>query len=287
MIVSVASGKGGTGKTLVATNLAAALTNNVQLLDCDVEEPNAHLFIRPEWAGRERVTTFVPEIDESKCTFCGECADLCQFNALVILKDTTLTFAELCHSCLGCMKVCPADAVKPGERDLGVLERGDRNGIELVHGRLRVGEAMAPPLIRKVRDQARRERHVIIDAPPGTSCPVIAAVKDTDYVLMVTEPTPFGLHDLKLAVEAVRTLNLPHGLIINRSDVGNDQVWQYAKDERIPILMEIPFQRAIAEIYARGDLIVEALPEWKNRFLSLWENIVQQAEMSREKESER
>ena len=205
---------------------------------------------------------------------------------MVILKDTTLTFAELCHSCLGCMKVCPADAVKPGERDLGVLERGDRNGIELVHGRLRVGEAMAPPLIRKVRDQARRERHVIIDAPPGTSCPVIAAVKDTDYVVMVTEPTPFGLHDLKLAVEAVRVLNLPHGLIINRSDVGNDQVRQYAKDERIPILMEIPFQRAIAEIYARGDLIVEALPEWKNRFLSLWENIVQQAEMSREKESE-
>jgi len=286
MIVSVASGKGGTGKTMVSTNLAAALADNVQLLDCDVEEPNAHLFIKPEWTVRETVTTFVPNIDESKCTFCGECAKLCQFNALVILKDTTLTFAELCHSCLGCLRVCPAGAVEAGERGLGILERGNRNGIELVHGRLRIGEAMAPPLIRKVREQAGRERNVIIDAPPGTSCPVIAAVKDTDYVVMVTEPTPFGLYDLKLAVEAVRVLNLPHGLIVNRCDVGNDEVWQYAKEERIPILMEIPFQRAIAEIYARGDLIVEALPEWKSRFRSLWENIVQQAEINRGRESE-
>jgi len=286
MIVSVASGKGGTGKTLVATNLVAALADNVQLLDCDVEEPNAHLFLKPEWGDRETVTTFVPKIDEDKCTFCGECARLCQFNALVILKDTTLAFGELCHSCLGCMRVCPVEAVEAGERELGVLERGDRNGIEVVHGRLRVGEAMAPPLIRKVREQARRDRNVIIDAPPGTSCPVITAVKGTDYVVMVTEPTPFGLYDLELAVEAVRVLNLPHGLIINRSDVGSDHVWRYAEKERIPILMEIPFQRDIAEIYARGGLIVEALPEWKDRFRSLWRNIVEQTEKSRGGESE-
>ena len=281
MIISVASGKGGTGKTTVATNLAAALGREVQVLDCDVEEPNSHLFLKPEWESSEAVTTFVPRINEELCTFCGECAALCQFKAIVILKDTTLTFGELCHSCMGCQLVCPVKAVDSAERELGLLEVGRRGNIELVHGRLRISEAMAPPLIRKVRSMARKNGDVIIDAPPGTSCPVIASVKDTDFVLLVTEPTPFGLHDLELAVEAVRILDIPHGLVINRADLGNDDVRRYAEQKNIPLFMEIPFQREIAEVYARGELIVDALPQWRQRFQKLWEDIGQEVKNNR------
>jgi MinD superfamily P-loop ATPase len=281
MIVSVASGKGGTGKTTVATSLAAALERQVQLLDCDVEEPNCHLFLKPRWEYEEVVTTFVPRIDEARCTFCGQCAALCEFKAIVILKDTSLVFSELCHGCEGCREICADDAVMEAAREIGFLKKGRRNGIELVQGRLRVGEALSPPLIRKVRDQASHSDPVIIDAPPGTSCPMIASVRNTDFVLMVTEPTPFGLHDLKLAVEAVSKLELPCGLVINRSDLGNDQVYRYARENHIPILMEIPFDRNIAESYARGDILVEALPEWKGRFQELWEKITMYAKRVR------
>ena len=273
MIVSVASGKGGTGKTTVATNLAVSINNGVQLLDCDVEEPNAHLFFSPEWKTREIVSAFVPRIDDEKCTYCGECAELCQFKALVILKDTSLVFQDLCHSCKGCLEVCPEKAVQPDERELGLLEVGEAHGLELVQGKLRIGEAMSPPLIRMVRARAKDGNTVIIDAPPGTSCPVINAVKNTDFVLMVTEPTPFGLHDLKLAVEAVKLLGIPGGLVINRSDVGNDDVRRYAEEENLPVLLEIPFDRKIAEAYSTGRLLVDVFPRWRDEFTSLWEKI--------------
>ena len=273
MIVSVASGKGGTGKTTVATNLAVSINNGVQLLDCDVEEPNAHLFFNPQWKTREIVSAFVPRIDDEKCTYCGECAALCQFKALVILKDTSLVFQDLCHSCRGCLEVCPEKAVQPDERELGLLEVGEAHGLELVQGKLRIGEAMSPPLIRLVRARARKENTVIIDAPPGTSCPVINAVKNTDFVLMVTEPTPFGLHDLKLAVEAVKLMGIPGGLVINRSDVGNDDVRRYAEEEKLPVLLEIPFDRKIAEAYSTGRLLVDVFPRWRAEFASLWEKI--------------
>jgi MinD superfamily P-loop ATPase len=237
MIISIASGKGGTGKTTVATNLALSVGPNVQLLDCDVEEPNAHLFIHPDIRESKPVFTPVPEIDEEKCTLCRKCADICRFRAIIIVGETALTFPELCHSCGGCMEVCPEKAITETGRELGVVETGRRNGLGFVHGRLRVGEAMSPPLIRKVRASAGPEDLTIIDAPPGTSCPVIAAMKGTDFVLMVTEPTPFGLHDLKLAVEAVKLLGIPCGLVINRSDVGDERVKEYAEKENLPILM--------------------------------------------------
>ena len=269
MIISIASGKGGTGKTTVATNLAASLGADVQLLDCDVEEPNAHLFINPVIEQNKKVYTPVPKIDEEKCNFCKKCAEICRFKAIAVIKEIVLTFPELCHSCGGCMEVCPENAITETGRELGVIEIGHRNGLAFVHGRLRVGEAMSPPLIREVRSQTRSDQLTIIDAPPGTSCPVIAAMKGTDFVLMVTEPTPFGLHDLKLAVEAVKLLEIPRGLVINRSDIGNDDVRTYAKMENIPILMEIPFDRRIAEAYSRGKLIVEEMPEWKERFKKL------------------
>ena len=275
MIISIASGKGGTGKTTIATNLAYSLGTNVQLLDCDVEEPNAHLFLNPIIENKETIFMPVPEIDADKCTCCKKCVDICRFNAIALLGKTVLAFPQLCHSCGGCIAVCPEGAITEIGRELGTVETGRKNGIGFIHGRLRIGEAMAPPLITEVRSRALSGLATIIDAPPGTSCPVIAAVKNTDYVLMVTEPTPFGLHDLKLAVETVKLLGIPHGLVINRADIGDGKVTTYAKQEHLPVLLEIPFDRRIAEAYSQGILIVEAMPEWKQRFLDLFEKITQ------------
>ena len=273
MIISIASGKGGTGKTTVATNLAFSLETHVQLLDCDVEEPNAHLFLNPAIEEKETVVTPVPEIDEGKCTYCKKCAEICRFRAIAVLKETVLTFPELCHSCGGCMEICPEKAITETGRELGMIERGRKDHIDFVHGRLRVGEAMSPPLIRKVRSFVLPDKINIIDAPPGTSCPVIAAIKDVDFVLMVTEPTPFGLHDLKLTLEAVKLLDIPRGLVINRSDIGDQGVKEYALQEDLPVLMEVPFDRRIAEIYSRGGLLVAEMPQWKAKFRELYREI--------------
>lgn len=278
MIISIASGKGGTGKTTVATNLALSIGSDVQLLDCDVEEPNAHLFIHPVFDQTETVTTPVPEVDEDKCTYCGKCGDICQFKAIVVVGETVLPFEELCHSCGGCMAVCPEDAITEKGRELGLLQKGHRDGIEFIHGKLRVGEAMSPPLIKKVLSFTNPAKLTIVDAPPGTSCPVIEAMKNADFVLLVTEPTPFGLYDLKLAVGAVKILNIPCGLVINRSDLGDDKVKAYAYKENLPVLMEIPFDRRIAEAYSRGDTIVEVMPEWQERFIKLYHTIKNMSE---------
>jgi len=273
MIISIASGKGGTGKTTVATNLARSIEGRVQLLDCDVEEPNSHLFIHPVIEETERIFTPVPEVDENKCTLCGKCGEICQFKAIVLIGETVLTFPELCHSCGGCVEVCPENAISEQKRELGTIEKGFREELEFIYGRLRIGEAMSPPLIKKVRSHSRADAITIIDAPPGTSCPVIASMNGADFILLVTEPTPFGLHDLELAVGAVRMLGIPHGLVINRSDIGDSRVVEYARREGIEILMEIPFDRRIAEAYSRGEMIVDVLPEWKDRFSGMYERI--------------
>lgn len=273
MIISIASGKGGTGKTTIATNLAVSLKSDVQILDCDVEEPNSHLFIQPVIEEVKTITTPVPEVDMEKCSLCGKCGEICQFKAIVVVGDTVLPFHELCHSCGGCFEVCPEKAITEIGRELGVIEQGHRNGLEFVHGKLRVGEAMSPPLIKKVREYTRPGALTIIDAPPGTSCPVIAAMTGADFILLVTEPTPFGLHDLKLAVGAVNILGIPRGLVINRSDMGNDEVKKYAEQENIPVLMEIPFDRRIAEAYSRGEMIVDVIPEWEEKFAKLYHQI--------------
>jgi MinD superfamily P-loop ATPase len=273
MIISVASGKGGTGKTTVSTNLAVSLDRPLKLLDCDVEEPNVHLFLKPESMVSHVVSTFIPSIDEKTCTGCGKCAEICQFNALAVIGEKVLVFAELCHSCEGCLAVCPEAAVGRGARELGVIETGICGEIVFSHGRLRVGEAMSPPLIDRVRAQVQPDELVIIDAPPGTSCPAISAMKHSDFVLLVTEPTPFGLHDLILTVEAVKQLGLPCGLVINRSDIGDDKVQRYARREGVPILMEIPFDRTIAERYSRGLIMAEHDAQWRARFVDLFDKI--------------
>ena len=274
MIISIASGKGGTGKTTVAANLAVSLKTPVRLLDCDVEEPNLHLFLPPEKSETEKIKTLIPEIPEDKCTFCGKCETLCQFKAIAIIAGTAaMTFPELCHSCGGCFKVCPEDAILESYRELGTITRGNNQDIELVYGRLRVGEAMAPPLIKKVKSNAPLDSVNIVDSPPGTSCPVIASISDSDFVILVTEPTPFGLHDLKLAVGAVQMLHLPFGLVINRSDIGNQDVKDYAASIGMPVLMEIPFDRQIAEATTNGKLMARELPGYREKFLEIFEQI--------------
>jgi len=280
MIISIASGKGGTGKTTIATNLAVALSTEVKLLDCDVEEPNDHIFIQPEITHTEKVSLKVPQVDMNKCSLCGKCQEICQFQAIVVVGKTVLTFPELCHSCGGCMEVCSEDAITEVDREIGVFESGSRNGLEFAYGRIFVGQVMAVPVIERVKDAVQPDKINIIDAPPGTSCPVISSVKNTDFVILVTEPTPFGLNDLKLAVGMVKILNIPHGIIINRSDLGDDKVKEYAREENIPILMEISFSRQIAETYSQGKLLIEELPDWKEKFIHLYEDIVDYARKS-------
>ncbi len=273
MIISVASGKGGTGKTTVSTNMAFSLESGVQILDCDVEEPNAHLFLNPEIKKKETVYTPVPLLDGDKCNLCGKCVDICRFKSIVVVGKSLLTFPALCHSCGGCIEVCPENALTETGKEIGYIEKGSCGDIDFVHGTIRIGEPMAPPLIREVKTSIKNDYINIIDAPPGTACPVIAAMKDSDFILMVTEPTPFGLHDLKLGVEAVKVLGIPCGLVINRSDIGNNEVWEYAEKEKIPVLMEIPFNRKIAEAYSRGHLIVEEMPEFNENFIGLFNKI--------------
>jgi MinD superfamily P-loop ATPase len=278
MIISVASGKGGTGKTTVAVNLALSL-NSVQFLDCDVEEPNAHLFLEPDITDKKIATIRIPEIDESKCDYCGKCRDVCAYNAIAVMpkdgdrKGSVLIFPHLCHACGGCSLLCPRLAIREVNKEIGTIESGTSGSVEFVHGRLNIGEIMSPPLIRQVKEYINPTRTVIIDAPPGTSCPVIASVKGSDFCILVTEPTPFGLNDLILAVEVLEKLQIPFGVIINRSDIGDDKVDLYCKKKDIPILMRIPFDKEIAFLYSRGIPLVKEKKEYKERFKDMFDLI--------------
>jgi len=278
MVISVASGKGGTGKTLVATSLALSLSADykVQLLDCDVEEPNDHVFLRPEIAGSKAVSILVPRVDEAKCTYCGKCAQVCAYHATAVLGNHVLTFPQLCHGCGACCYLCPEKAITEESRQIGVVEWGHSHALGFVQGRLAVGEAMAPPVIRKVKEYANKDDTVIIiDVPPGTSCPVVEAIKGSDLCLLVTEPTPFGLNDLALAVETVRKLGIACGVVLNRVGVGDNKVEEYCEQESIPILLTIPLDMEIARLYSRGIALVAGIPLWKSSFLQLFDKIAE------------
>jgi MinD superfamily P-loop ATPase len=277
MIISVASGKGGTGKTLVATSLALSLKerDNVQILDCDVEEPNDHVFLKPIITRSEIVSIPVPKVDEEKCNYCGKCAEVCAYNAIAVIKQKVLVFPELCHGCGACSYLCPEKAISEAANEIGVIEMGHSDGLDFIHGKLAIGEAMAPPIIRQVKEHASHGGAVIVDVSPGTSCPVIEAVKDSDFCLLVTEPTPFGLNDLVLAVETVRQLNIPCGIVLNRVGVGDGKTEEYCQKENIPILLTIPLNTEIAHLYSKGIPLVEGLPQWKSSFLELFDKIME------------
>jgi MinD superfamily P-loop ATPase len=275
MIIAVASGKGGTGKTLVATSLALSLADNhkVRLLDCDVEEPNDHLMLKPTFISSEPVCIPVPQVDKNKCTYCGICAKVCAYRAIAVVPEHVLVFQELCHGCGACSYLCPEKAIVEIQREVGILEQGHSRGIDFVHGKLSVGEALAPPVIRKVKRFTDMDGVVIIDVSPGTSCPVVESVKDSDFCLLVTEPTPFGLNDLVLAVAMVRKLGIPCGVILNRAGVGDEKVEQFCHDGKIPLMLTIPLDRKIAQFYSRGISLVDGFPEWKSKFENLFGQI--------------
>ena len=282
MIVAVASGKGGTGKTTVAAALATVWPEPPTAVDLDVEEPNLHLFLKPQIVAQKKATIQIPEIDKSLCTYCRACSELCQFKAIAVMGEVALTFPEMCHGCGGCFRVCPENALYPVTRELGEVSWGSAGAIEFLMGRLRVGEAMSPPLMRAVKDQldemtGDRPRDVIIDAPPGVSCPAVNAVMDSDVIVLVTEPTPFGLYDLNLAREAFAPMEKPMGIVVNRAGLGDNALYDYCRDNEIDILAEIPYSRAIAEAYSNGRVISETSETYRLLFHNLAQRLKQMA----------
>ncbi|HHS98204.1 MAG TPA: (4Fe-4S)-binding protein [Chloroflexi bacterium] len=301
MIVTVASGKGGTGKTTVAVSLALSIAADRRnlagnesgqpvrplFLDCDVEEPNAALFLKPTIEERKEVGQLIPEVDPEKCIYCGRCAEVCQYHAIAVVGKKVLVFPELCHGCGSCTLNCPTGAITEVLDVMGTIERGWAGPVEFAQGTMNVGEPMAVPIIRQLKRWAippePGDRPIVLDAPPGTACPVVETMRGADFVLLVTEPTPFGLHDLRLAVEVARNeLGLPVGVVINRDGVGDRGVEAYCAEEGIPILMRIPLDRRIAEAYSEGIPLVEALPEYRQRFAALWEEIAARVRQARE-----
>jgi len=274
MIISVASGKGGTGKTTVAVNLALSL-QNVLLLDCDVEEPNDHILLQPKITKTKPVYVNIPSIQETKCDHCGACAKFCKTNALFVTDKKILFFPQICTSCGGCKIVCPKHAITEKKRKIGKIKLGEAKGLELVYGELSIGEPMAIPIIRAVKKyiQPFEKRVIIVDSPPGTSCPVIDTVHGTDFTILVTEPTPFGLYDLEIAINVLKKLNIPFGVIMNQSDIGDLRVHAFCNKNSIPILLEIPYSRKIAELYSVGKPFVLEMPEWKQKFKDLLKKI--------------
>ncbi|MBN1796664.1 MAG: ATP-binding protein [Sedimentisphaerales bacterium] len=282
LTIAIASGKGGTGKTTIATNLAKVIAEDgkgVYYADCDVEEPNGHIFLKPQIEQSRTVTVPVPQVDENKCTDCGKCGEVCQYGAIVHLGNKkVLTFDNLCHSCAGCWMLCPAGAITQKKMEIGIIESGNSGDIHFAHGKLRIGNIRSVSLINQLKQSIKARDLVILDVPPGTSCPVVESLKNVDFVILVTEPTPFGLNDLKLAVDLVRKMEITFAVVINRDGIGDDKCEKYCQQENISILMKLPDDRRIAEAYSVGKMVVDALPEYRKDFTGLYENILQEAE---------
>lgn len=277
MIIAVASGKGGTGKTTIAVNMALVL-DSVQFLDCDVEEPNAHLFLKPNFYKETNVTVTVPVVDVQKCSGCGQCAKVCEYHALAVIQGLNkraqvLVFPHLCHACGACSLLCPMGAISETLRPIGVIQEGLSRNISFIHGKMNVGEILSPTIIRQVKKKALPNIITIIDAPPGTSCPVVAAIRGVDFCVLVTEPTPFGLHDLTLAVDVVRQMKITFGVVINRWGLGNSAVEEYCQKENIPVLAKIPFDRQVAVNYSKAETLVDKNPVMRELFRGIYKNI--------------
>ncbi|MEW5826682.1 MAG: ATP-binding protein [Candidatus Bipolaricaulota bacterium] len=277
MKVAVASGKGGTGKTTLAVSLALALaeTEKVELLDCDVEEPNVHLFLHPRLVSRESVNKLLPVVDEERCTRCGACVRACEFHALGLLGGSVVVYPQLCHGCGRCGLVCPVEAIADVPQEIGKVEWGTARGLRLGRGILNVGEAAATPIIHALQRGMSSDATIVLDAPPGTGCPTIATLRGADATLLVTEPTPFGLHDLRAAVGVARALGVPVAVIVNRDGVSDRGVESYCRQESLPILLKIPFDREIAASYAAGVPLVDAFPKWKSALLEVFSALVE------------
>lgn len=265
MKIAVASGKGGTGKTTIAVGLALAASGEVKVLDCDVEAPNCHIFLKPQIICSKEVSVPVPVLDESLCDGCGKCGDVCEYRAIAVISKKPMIFSELCHGCGACTYICPRYALTESQRNIGIIEKGNSMNIGFVHGRLNIGEPMSPPLIKAVRKEGT-EGLTIIDCPPGTSCPVVTAVTGSDYVILVTEPTPFGLNDLKLAVEMLDEMDIPYGVVINKAGTGDKCVKDFCLNASIDVLSEIPDNRRAAEAYSQGLPMSETVPEFRSCF---------------------
>jgi MinD superfamily P-loop ATPase len=305
MIISFASGKGGTGKTTIATSYALLLAteqnHKIRFLDCDVEEPNAAIFLKPEIEETISVGIPVPVVDFEKCNYCGVCADICAYNAIAVLNPTgysakqegiisnkvsssgvctqakkdVLIFSELCHGCGGCKLFCPKHAISETDREVGVIEMGKSGTIEFMQGKLNIGEPMATPLIRQMKKSINPgdEQLTLIDVPPGTSCPVVEAVKRSDFTVLITEPTPFGLNDLILAVETLRKLAIPMGIVINRSSGDDKIITDYCEKAEVPVLVKVPLAREIAVAYSRGEPFINLKESYKQKFTELHQKI--------------
>ncbi len=276
MKIAIASGKGGTGKSTVVANLAFSIAERqpVAVVDCDVEEPNIHLFF-PAPSEDLPVTVQIPEIDSTRCTYCGACGEFCRYGALTIFKDRHLFLPELCHSCGGCGIVCPIGAINEIERQIGIVQiRKPTPGLTLITGVLQEGEVQAPPVIRMAKEQAEGHPLVLYDASPGIACPVIETLDGVDFCIFVTESTPFGIHDLSLAYGVSEELGIPAGVVINRSDGDDGTVRDFCAEHSLPVLMTIPFDRKIAAIQNRGNLIARELPGWKEQFIELFDTVL-------------
>ena len=277
--IAVASGKGGTGKTTVSVNLAIALKDilkqDIQLVDCDIEEPNDIIFFNLKPTNSKQVGIKIPEINPDKCTYCGICAEVCEYNAIAIIKRAEKFFIseDLCHGCGACSHFCPENAITEKENYIGEVNKYEQNNLKIIEGKLNISESMPTPVLRETLKEVDKNILTIYDAPPGTSCSMVTTISEADYVLLVTEPTPFGFNDLKLAAEVVKDLKKPVGIIVNRADLGNRDVYEYAEKNNIPILLEIPFEKRIAEIYSRGEIIVTEIPEYKEKFFNIYNKI--------------
>jgi len=274
MRVAVLSGKGGTGKTTVSTNLAT-INRNIVFIDADVEEPNGSIFLKPEVFEEEKIYVEYPLVDLEKCNLCGKCGDFCKFNAIIPAKNSVLVFKESCHSCGGCEMVCKADAIKYEKREIGKIIKGKTIfGNHMEYGLLNIGELSGVKIIKTLKNNSKNSELVIIDSPPGTSCATVAAVEDSDFAIIVTEPTPFGVSDMKMVVEMLREMKISFGVFVNKSGLGDDEVYDYCREENIEILGEIPFDKSIASYYSKGEVFSEHMPLYKVNFENVLKRIM-------------